>query len=394
MLDCVRKGLSDLFRNKLRSFLTVGGIMIGVLSVVVISAIGETGKTTIDGQLVGMGMDNIIISGEKSNDTGLCEADLEAVKAIASVKDAMPLLYIMSETSIFNSTTECMLWGVNEDAGKVIELKAIHGRLLTRADISSNAKVCLVDEQIAVNGYKKSNIVGKAIMVSIDGRFESFEVVGVVRTGVNILQNVLGDILPGFVYIPYTTMRDETMQCYFDQIAVKLSNDEDIDNVSDTLSRAILSGRQVQTELSIENLLKQKNQLSDILGIITVVLSAIASISLIVSGLSIMTVMLVSVNERTREIGIKKSIGATNGDIMLEFLAESTLITFIGGAGGCILGIIISVFGCKLYGFEAVISFTMLGRIMLISVVIGLVFGVYPAYRASRLKPVDALRYE
>ncbi|MFA5658866.1 MAG: ABC transporter permease [Oscillospiraceae bacterium] len=394
MLDSIKKGLSELFRNKLRSFLTIGGIMIGVLSVVVISAIGETGKSAINSQLVSMGMDSVIISGDKSNATGLGEDDLESVRTILSVKDAMPILYLTSQLSIFDRTSDCMLWGVNEDADKVIELKAIHGRLLTKGDVSSSAKVCLVDEQIALENYKRSNIVGKTITVSFDGRLESFEVVGVVRTGVNILQNVLGDMLPGFVYIPYTTMRDESMQSYFDQIAVKLSTFEDIDNISEAISRAILTDRPVTTALSVENLLKQKSQLNDILGVITVVLSAIAGISLVVSGLSIMTVMLVSVNERTREIGIKKSIGATNADIMLEFLIESMLITFIGGVSGSLMGIFLTLAGCRIFGLTPIINFNMIGGIMLLSVIIGLAFGVYPAYRASKLKPVDALRYE
>ena len=163
MLDCVKNRLADLLRNKLRSFLTIGGIVIGVLSVVVISTIGEIGKDTINKQLVNMGMDSVIISGEKNNETGLSEEDLNAVKEVSAVKNAMPLIYLMSETNILNSVEECMLWGVNEDADNVIELKPIHGRLINRGDVISNAKVCVIDEKIAEKAYKRSNIVGKKI---------------------------------------------------------------------------------------------------------------------------------------------------------------------------------------------------------------------------------------
>lgn len=394
MLDCVKKGLSDLFRNKLRAFLTIGGITIGVLSVVVISAIGETGKETINEQLAKMGMDSIVVTGDKSNVTGLCLGDLQNVQQLGIVRDAMPIQYLTSQTSILGNNSDCILWGVNEDAGKVIEITPVYGRLLTKGDVNSGAKVCLVDEQIAINNYKRANIVGKTIEVEINGHFESFEVVGVVKNGVNILQNALGDMLPGFVYIPHTTMTEKSMQSYFDQIAVKVANNDEHNDVSDVISRAILTERSVSTTLSVENLLKQKNQLNEIMGVITVILSAIAGISLVVSGLSIMTVMLVSVNERTREIGIKKSIGATNGDIMFEFLLESILITLIGGLAGSAFGIALTTIGCKMFGFNAVLDYKMIAGIMILSVCIGLVFGVYPAYRASKLKPVDALRYE
>lgn len=394
MIECVKNGLSDIFRNKLRSILTIGGIFIGVLSVVIISTIGDIGTNTIDNELINMGMDSVIISGKKCNETGLSDTDLMLVKGVPAVSNAMPLMYIMSDTDILNKVEECMLWGVNEDADNVIQLEAVHGRLINKGDIISNARVCVIDEQVAYERYKRTNIVGKTISIRINDKYEEFKVVGIVNSGVNVLQNMLGGIIPEFVYIPHTTMAELSNQTYYDEIAVKLDSTDNMTAVSDEIERTLFIQKGNDADIRIENLLKQRQQLNDILGIVTLILSVIAGISLVVSGLSIMTVMLVSVNERTREIGIKKSIGATNKDIMTEFLIESVLITLFGGVLGSVVGIILVLLGCAVLNLTPVINIYTILSILGISVLIGLTFGVYPASRASKLKPVDALRHE
>lgn len=287
-----------------------------------------------------------------------------------------------------------MLWGVNEDAGQVIELIPIYGRMLNQGDIRSAAKVCMIDEQLAESCYSRSNIVGKTIRVNTGVGLEDFKVVGVVKNGVNLLQNMLGEIIPGFVYIPYTTLQEESGQYYFDNICVKLEENGSSERVSGQIRQTIASARSTGADFQVDDLLKQKSQMNEILSVITVALSLIAGISLIVSGISIMTVMLVSVNERTREIGIKKSIGATNGAIMTEFLLEAVLITFFGGISGCAMGLILSYLGCVIAGIPFAADFNMIGLTLAFALCVGLVFGVYPAKRAASLKPVDALRME
>lgn len=393
MIENIKNGLLDLFRNKLRFFLTIGGIAIGVLSIYVISTIGEVGKSTIDDEMTNMGLDNIVVSANMDNITGLNECDLQNIRDMKYVENAMPLMRVITNSIVKNEEVDCLVWGVNEDADKIIQLEAIYGRLINRGDVLSGAKVCVIDEGIAISNYKRANIVGKTIRVNVNGVYEDYTVVGIVKNGVSLLQSMLGDIIPEFVYIPYSTMQSECSKFCFDQIAVKLSG-ENRPDIDECIERAVMTGREYDTNLSIDNLLNQKDQLNGIMDIVTLILTIIAGISLVVSGLSIMTVMMVAVSERTREIGIKKSIGATNQAILCEFLVESGMITLIGGLSGALIGVIVSVVGCLVLKVPIYIDFSLFVEVLVFSMVIGLVFGVYPAYSAATLKPVDALQHK
>lgn len=390
MFECVKKGMREMLRSRLRAFLTIGSISVGVLSVVLISSIGDMGKSMIDNQLVSMGMDSVVVSGDSDNYTGLNESDLEVLKSMDSVDNAMPLMNLYTKTRVKDQNIQTMVWGVNEDADQIISLVPVYGRLVNKGDIISKSKVCVVDEQIAVDTYKRKNIVGKTVSVNINGSDEDFTVIGVVKNGVNALQNMLGDVIPSFVYVPYTTLSTETSQRYFNQIAVKVKDDSNFS--SEELEREISFNKDMNVNVSVENLLKQKSQMNQIMDIITLVLSVIAGISIIVSGMSIMNVMLVSVKERTREIGIKKSIGATNFNIMSEFLSEAVLITVIGGLAGCTIGTVLSFAGSLIIGISFTLNLKTIITVLLFSLFIGLIFGGYPAYRAAKLKPVEALR--
>ncbi len=388
MLDTLSKGMRCVFRNKLRSFLTILGIAVGVTSVVLVSSIGEIGTAAIDFELSEMGMDSLVISASELN-----ENDLQAVKAVSNVSDAMPLMNKVTTVSMRNKTISAMVWGVNEDADKVVNLEIKYGRLLNRGDIAQKNHVCVIDEAIANDMYKRGNITGKTIEVLINGNKAEFEIVGVVRSGVNTLQNMLGGFIPDFVYIPYSVMQDYTNSYKFDNITVKLNDKTDSENAAQVIEN-MLNVSKEKTGVKVENLLQQKEKMNNIMNIASVALSVVAGISLIVSGISIMTVMLVSVSERTREIGIKKSIGATTYAIMYEFLLESVLITLIGGVIGFVIGAGLSALMCFAVGLPAAVSVNTAISVLIISVATGVLFGVYPARKAAMLRPVDALRHE
>lgn len=373
--------------------LTVIGIAVGVMSVVTVASIGEIGKTSINAELTGMGMDNLVVSSQSGSAKKLTESELDKIKQLDDVGNAMPLMSIMTSGKLRGNYDTYMVWGVNEDADNVIDLEVLHGRLLNRGDIAQKSNVCVIDEAIAIENYKRTNIVGKTISLSIGGNTVEFEIAGVVKNGVNTLQNMLGGFIPDFVYIPYSVMQEYSGRNSFDQITVKLEDTAQSASAAAEVKK-MLSSESAESDYSVDNLLSQKEKMNNILSIATAALSAVAGISLIVSGISIMTVMLVSVSERTREIGIKKSIGASRGVIISEFLFESVLITFIGGLIGITAGVIISALIGAAAGGGLTVNFGLCGTVMLISLAVGGIFGVYPAVKAADLKPVDALRYE
>lgn len=392
MIEIIRTGMRCLFSSRLRTFLTIAGIAVGVTAVVTVSSIGEIGRASINSELTGMGMDSLVVSVRSGASVMLTENELDKIKALDGVGNAMPLMSMVAECEIKNSGMTCMVWGVNEDADNVIDLDVLHGRLIGRGDISDKSRVCVIDEAIAAEHYKRTNIVGKTLTLTIGGSPAEFEIVGVVRNGVNTLQNMLGGFIPDFVYIPYSVMREQSGITGFDRITVKLEDNAQSAYAAAQVRKTLSAGSE-ENGYSVDNLLSQKEKMNNILSIASAALSAVAGISLIVSGISIMTVMLVSVSERTREIGIKKSIGASRGAIMAEFLFESALITFIGSAIGIAAGVTVSLAIGAAAG-DIVINWGLCGAIMLISLTIGSGFGVYPAFRAAALKPVDALRHE
>ncbi len=384
------KILINIFRAKVRSLLTMAGIAVGVFSVTLISTIGAVGTEQVSSTLITMGVDTLLVqAASNSVSVTLTDEDVSEVRKIDGVTDVMPLMASITEAKMINRRVDCYVWGVDKSADKLISLQAKHGRLITNSDSAALSKVCVIDEQFAEEVYGRSNVVGKKLRMFLGGKYHEFTIIGIAQSGLSSLQGMLSNIMPGFMYIPITTMQHLCGRTTYDKIAVKVSGDDfSPKTVTDALD---LKNGHVDGYMC-NNLLSQKSQLDDIMSIVTTTLSMTAGISLVVSGISVMTAMMMSVSERTREIGVKKAIGARKRDILGEFLAESVLLTLLGSAAGIVAGLSVSFAGCVILGVPFSVNVASLVISAVFTALLGAVFGAYPAAKAAKLNPADALR--
>lgn len=391
MGDIFHSALRSLTRRFLRTLLTVGSIMVGVTMVVIVTAISACGKEAVNTELDNMGMSGLSVSA--GDGAGLSEEDLAIIRQLAGVDTAMPLMIEYGSAALGGSSGSVVACGIDAGAKQAISLELKHGRLISPSDVKSHARVCVVDENVAQEYYQRTNIVGKTVQLHIGGVAEEFTVVGVTAAGSSLLQNVV-EFIPGMVYVPYATLQSLTGRENFDQIAVRVGAQDDVERTEARIVSVLENETGLSGRYRTDNLAVQKERLSGLMDIVTLVLTVISGISLLVSGMGVMTVMLSSVSERTREIGIKKAIGATRGRIMGEFLAEAVVLSLIGSLIGIAFGCLAAWTGGAVLGVTVPISLNALLGLILFTVFTGAVFGVYPAFKAAQLRPVDALRTE
>ncbi|WP_411676799.1 ABC transporter permease [Caproicibacter sp.] len=394
MIDYLKSAFRNLGRKSARTFLTILGIVIGVSSVIIVASISQCGTNSLNSELDSLGLSGLSITTKKGTNVSLTSGELNSIRKISQVQQASPILVENTSISLRKGATTALLWGIDTKASDIISVKVLYGRLFNKRDVNTCANVCLVDEEFSKSAYQRSNIIGKSISFQCGGIEQPFTVVGVIKTGTGLLQNLIGDYIPTFVYVPYTTVQASTGRSDFDEIAVKIKAGDSAETVGKMIVSNLDASNGTEDAFVSNNLAKQKDGLIQILDLVTLILSAVGSISLLVASLSIMTVMLVSVNERTREIGIKKALGATRGAIMLEFLFEAALISVIGCVLGIGVGYLVSFAGASYLHVMLSIRTDIILLATGFSVLTGIIFGVYPAYKAACLKPVDALRQE
>ena len=385
-MELIKNALRQLLRKRGRTWLTVGGIAVGVMMVSIVTVIGSVGRSFVDDELDSMGVSGLSIMAQ-TTDTLISEEALQEIRELPQVATAMPLMLQITGVFTSRSSSEAVLCGIDAGAGQVISLTLCHGRMISSGDVAAAASVCVLDEAAAKAVYGRENVVGKTVTVNVGELTEELTVIGVTQTGSSLLQNIT-TMIPGMVYLPYTTQQQLTGRQDFDQIAVRTVSSNVTEQTQQQIERMLDRLYDGDAPFRTDNLAAQKDRLGRIVDIIAGVLTALSGVSLIVSGFGIMTVMLSSVSERTREIGIKKAIGATQKRILAEFLVESVLLSCAGALVGMLPAGILLLF------LNATVSPAVFLALAAFSVLVGVVFGVYPAYKAAKLPPVEALRSE
>ena len=409
--DIFTFAFNSLTQRKLRSWLTVLGIVIGVASVVALISIGQGAQAQITGQLGGLGADVITISpgfqratsggfggGDRFGGSAaslaqnLTEDDARAVKTTQGVLYVNGIVSDRGDISYLGETATASVQGIDTSAWRFIETtKLDSGRYLNPGD--TNAVV--IGNRIANQLFKQPVTVNRQI--TIEGK--TFKVVGILQAGGGFGQQ------DSVVYMPKETARQifDLDGKKLSSISVKVADASDAQNVASQIENKLRITRHVQgdkQDFTVTTAQAIQNQISSVIGIFTLFLGAVASISLLVGAIGIANTMFTSVMERTRQIGILKSIGATDNEVTKIFLIESGLIGLLGGIIGVLIGLIasgaISQLGSGLGpgGFTTVVSPELIILAVAFSVTIGAVSGWFPARRAAKLEPVEALRYE
>lgn len=389
--------IDDFKRNKIRTFLTSLGILIGVLSVVLLIAFGIGLRNYIEQQFENLGSNSIYVlpsrvltDGGGFQDPGSIgerfeEKDVARVKKIANVKYAVPTYEKSSIAEANGEKKSTTIILTNQDVSKVLNLKAEAGRLLTKSDIDKRAKKVMIGPKLAEDLYgSKESAINKKIRISD----QIFQVVGVLDSKGG--GGLGGPTFDSYSYVSYK-INSLNPNKKFTQINVQASSEESIPQVKKDLNELLLKSYE-EDEFQVIEQTEILNIVTQIFSILNYILIAIGSISLIVGGIGIMNIMYATVTERTKEIGIRRAIGATRKDILLQFLVQALILSVFGGLLGLIIAVLIVILIQPF--FPAGINFISVIAALGISSIIGIFFGVFPAKKAADLSPIEAIRYE
>ncbi|WP_213974209.1 ABC transporter permease [Tepidanaerobacter acetatoxydans] len=390
-LQTIKIALRGILDNKLRSFLTMLGIIIGVTSVIALVSIGQgaTSQVTEQIQSLGSNLLTVNIMGRGANTT-LSYKDAMEFAESPYISGVAPVVTGNATVKHGNKNSSVQIQGTNADFLTVRNYKFSQGRFITPADVNMRQKAAILGSQIAEDLFGLVNPIGQE--VKIGGQI--FKVVGILESSSSMMGSNDEEI-----YIPITVaerlLQSRGIRVIYIQAASKDTVSQATEEISSKLSRMFKTNP--DSDFQSYRILDQTEMLDTInqtTGVLTMMLGGIAAISLLVGGIGIMNIMLVSVTERTREIGIRKALGARKRDIMSQFLIESLVISGIGGIIGIITGFLLSRGIAQLIGINAKTTYSVTAIAFGFSMMVGVFFGIYPANKASSLKPIEALRYE
>jgi putative ABC transport system permease protein len=399
-LETFKVALEAILSNKMRSGLTMLGVIIGVLAVILLVSIGEGARVYITKELTGLGTNLLIITPGKTTTSGgfhppsagtvrkLTYDDAQALRRRAwLLTDAVPIVLGTGRIKFRNLGRDTMVIGTTPEFQRVRNLFIGIGNYVSQNDVDTKAKVVVLGTKVKEELFGDQNALGQVVMLS-DARYR---VVGVMQKKGTSLGWDVDDV----IFIPVTSGQDLFSTDSLFEILASTPRAEDVERAIAQIKDILIKRHAHKEDFTIQTQGAMLSTMDTILGVLTAVLGGIAGISLLVGGIGIMNIMLVSVRERTREIGIRKAIGARNSDIMAQFLIEAITLSGVGGVIGIILGVglalLIPLFVTVL---PTSVSLWSIAMAFSFSMAVGVFFGVYPARKASLQDPITALRYE
>lgn len=393
---------ASLIANKLRSLLTMLGIIIGVAAVIALVSIGNGVKQDIEDSISSLGSNLLVVlpgaprtPGARSSQGSMKSlkiSDYEAIAKLEGVKAASPMTNGSYVVIYQNKNWTTSVAGVNSNFQDVNNWTMTSGRFFSDKNVQNRERVAVVGQTVVKNLFTDEDPVGKEIRV----KNIPFRVIGVLKSKGN---GTMGNDQDDTVLIPYTTSMERVEGIdYLRRVYVVAKDDGGIDRLQADIENLLRVRHNIKDtnldDFNIQNMKSIMETVAQTTGTFTLFLGAVAAISLVVGGIGIMNIMLVSVTERTREIGVRKALGATYSVIVTQFLIEAVVISLMGGFIGIVFGIGASKVIGMVSGMSTIVSVPTIIMSFAFSMAIGLIFGIYPARKAAKLNPIDALHYE
>lgn len=395
LLENMKMALSSVLAHKLRSILTMLGIIIGVAAVILVVAIGQGGEQLLKTSITGPG-NTIEVYYEPSEEEMLSnpnafmtaaftQEDVNILSDIPEVKKVVASSTEYFTTRFREETADTSVYGVNQAYIEVNNLNVQSGRNLLETDFIGGTRVGVISSELKKEMFVEEEPIGEVIWV----KGQPIEIVGVLEKPTGLF--AFGAME---VYIPWNTYRSSFGKTDYNQVTLQATNADTMKEAGEKATNLLNTAHNSDESYKVLNMEEMAAGIGQITRIMTLIIGSIAGISLFVGGIGVMNIMLVSVTERTKEIGIRKALGATKRQILTQFLIESITLTLIGGIIGIIFGAIAANVVSIFAGWPPLISWQVVAIGLLFSMLIGVIFGMLPANKAARLNPIEALRYE